>query len=83
MSGEAGEKTEGKYGSAPADPTKWQEFIHGAHLLESLFKTLSEHRVVYDKIAYSVSLTDWLIEHAPEDLRELANLMQNMIKRGS
>jgi hypothetical protein len=45
------------------------------------FKSLSEQRVGYDKIAYSVSLTDWLIEHAPEDLRELAELMADMIKR--
>ena len=78
----AGERTDRKYGPIPADAAKWQEFIHGAHLLESLFKSLSGHRVVYDKIAYSVSLTVWLIEHAPEDLRELANLMQTMIKSG-
>jgi hypothetical protein len=75
-----GNKTEGKYGPAPADPQAWQVSIHGAHLLECLFKSLSEQRVVYDKIAYSVSLTEWLIEHAPEDLRELADLMEGMIK---
>ena len=65
-----------KYGR-PAQP--WQEHIHGAHLLEKLFTTLSETRVTYEKTTHSVALTEWLAENAPEDLAEIAKLITDVL----
>ncbi len=65
-----------KYGR-PAQP--WKEHIHGAHLLEKLFTTLSETRVTYEKTTHSVALTEWLAENAPEDLAEIAKLITEVL----
>lgn len=73
-----------EYGPLPDDANApWEVWIHGANLLKHLFRDLSETRVSYDKIAYSVALTEWLIENSPEDLRELADLMQSMLDAGA
>ena len=48
-------------------------------MLERLFKELSGQRVVYEKIPYSIDLTKWLVDNAPEDLREIANLIDGLM----
>lgn len=53
--------------------------IHGAKLLEDIFKHFSENRVNYDKVTHGVMLTEWIIKNSPEDLRELANLLQGIL----
>jgi len=61
----------------PAEGTaeQWLSNVHGAKLLGDLFSQLSEQRVSYDKVRHGVGLTDWLLEHASEDLREVAQLI--------
>lgn len=67
-------------GSFP-ESTDWREIIHGAKLLEYLFKDLSEN-IPYQKTEHSVQLTEWIAEKSPEDLRELADLLGDVIERG-
>jgi hypothetical protein len=69
-----------KYGAVPADHEKWRDSIHAAHLLERLFMKMSGTRVSYRKTEHSVALTRWLIEHRPEDLRELADLAKGKLE---
>jgi predicted ATPase len=71
-----------KYGPPPADGTLWRQAIHGANLLKYLFSDMSETRVSYDKVQYSVRLTQWLVENCPEDLQEVAFLLKNVLAEG-
>jgi hypothetical protein len=69
-----------------ADPSQmtdenWSEHIHAAGLLRDLFSDLSETRVTYDKIEHGVELTRWIIEHRPENLREIADLLVMTLDR--
>ncbi len=69
------------YWSQPPGSEMWQIHIHGAKFLDALFCDLTETRVNYKagKVRYSAALTEYLIEHAPDDLRELANLLQSKL----
>jgi hypothetical protein len=47
----------------------------GSLILEELFWELSGQTVEYQKVKHGPQLTDWLIEHAPEALTELGDLL--------
>ncbi len=68
-------------GEADRTDELWSENVHGARILKSLFSHFSEGRVNYDKVAHGVALTTWIIEHAPDDLKELAELIQRVLAR--
>ncbi|MDI1450189.1 hypothetical protein [Polyangium sp. 6x1] len=68
--------------AASFDADRWKDSIHGARLLERLFTDLSQTRVSYQKTEHSVRLTQWIAEHSPEDLRELADLLGNVLDKG-
>lgn len=53
----------------------WLREVRGDRLLADLFSQLSQQRVQYDKVRHGVGLTDWLLDHAPDDLREVAQLI--------
>jgi predicted ATPase len=61
----------------PAERTDvvWLRNVRGDRLLGDLFAQLSEQRVQYDKVRHGVALTDWLLEHAPGELREVGELI--------
>jgi hypothetical protein len=59
----------------------WLTEVDGAKVLEDLFATLSDTRVTYDKVAHGVELTRWLCENAPEDLKELACLLEERLPK--
>jgi len=67
--------------AVPAERTHdvWLREVRGAEVLEQLFSQLSEQRVAYDKVRHGVALTDWLLEHAPDDLRDLAELIEGVL----
>jgi hypothetical protein len=44
-----------------------------------MFKELSQNRVTYDKVIYGVALTKWIIEHNPEQLQAIADLINTVI----
>jgi hypothetical protein len=58
----------------------WLVAVHGAKLLGDLFASLSEARVVYDKVKHGTKLTDWLIQNAPADFGELAAYLKTLLK---
>jgi predicted ATPase len=58
---------------------EWLREVHGAKVLEALFKKLSENRVEYDKVLYGVVLTEWIVNNAPADLQEIAALLGSKI----
>jgi len=66
-------------GEPPRGAGEWVANVDGARILKEVFAELSETRVVYDKVKHSVALTEWLIENAPEDLKEIADLLCAML----
>jgi hypothetical protein len=53
----------------------WIKQIDGAKVLKEIFTTLSETRVSYQKTEHSVALAELIVEHNPEALREIADLL--------
>lgn len=76
-----------KYGKSPEDTVggeePWVIYVHGAKLLADLFSFLSEARVSYVKTEHSVKITEWLIENAPEELQEVADLINSKLYKSS
>lgn len=60
----------------------WLNRVHGAKILSDIFKEFSEGRVTYDKIEHGLALTAWLVENAPEDLKEIATLITQALAQG-
>ncbi|SRR5258708_3011273 len=58
----------------------WMRDVHGAKMLETIFKEFSELRVEYDKVKYGLALTEWLLEHAQPDLTEVANVIATKLE---
>lgn len=54
----------------------WIQNVHGAKILVDIFKEFSDCRVEYDKVLYGLALTEWLVENAPDDLAEVAEVIQ-------
>lgn len=59
----------------------WVRNVHGARLLEDIFKEFSENRVIFDKVDHGVELTNWIIENAPADLKEVTELIKQVLQR--
>jgi hypothetical protein len=53
----------------------WTENVDGALFLYDLFTHLTSSQVHFDKTTHSLMLTEWLLEHSREDLRELSDLL--------
>ena len=58
----------------------WMRDVHGAKLLETIFKEFSELRFEYDKVKYGVSITEWILENTPTDLTEVANVIASKLE---
>jgi len=54
--------------------------INAAKLLKDLFSELSENRIEFRKTRHSLKLTEWLLEHEPEQMTELAEFLQGVIE---
>ena len=57
----------------------WLSNVHGAKLLEDLFQNLSDTRVEYRKVEHGPQLTSWLLKNEPQDLEELAQLIDECL----
>ena len=66
-------------GEIPRDAQRRLEEIDAAAVLNDIFSGLSETRVVFNKVEHSVALTEWILEHCPEDLREIVDLLENAL----
>ena len=58
----------------------WIQYVHGAKLLETIFKKFSECRVEYDKVKYGVGLTEWILENSPSELQEVADIIASRLE---
>lgn len=69
------------FAEAERSDDRWMREVHAAKLLASIFSVLSQTQVGYDKMAHGEALTRWLLRHAPEDLREVAVLIDGRMPR--
>ncbi|HLY26926.1 MAG TPA: AAA family ATPase, partial [Aggregatilineales bacterium] len=60
-------------------PETWLEKVHGARLLEGLFQHFSEGKFLYNKVEHAPKLTDRIIEQAPNELNEIAELIVQVL----
>jgi len=66
---------------AQRNDATWLREVRGDRLLGRLFSELSEQRVQYDKVRHGAALTDWLLEEAPDELQEVAHLIEEALAR--
>jgi hypothetical protein len=57
--------------------------IDAPKLLEALFGEFSENRLTYNKVEHSLELTEWLLAHAPEELKEIGELLGQVLPGGA
>jgi hypothetical protein len=62
-------------------PDDWVRRIGAAGLLRDVFQELSGARVSYEKTTHSVAITEWLIEHRPRELGEIADFLVQVLPR--
>jgi hypothetical protein len=60
---------------------EWVAQVHAAKLLSEMFQELSEARVTYDKVEYGTQLTRWIIQNTPDDLKEISDLLMQVMER--
>ena len=69
------------YGIAPpAEPTERAVAVHAADVLDQLFRDLSGGTAEFRKTTHAAMLTEWLVENAPGDLAEVAQLLKQVIR---
>ncbi len=66
-------------GTGGLNENDWVSSIHGAKLLDDIFKQLSNSRHNYEKIEHGIALTTWILENEHEELEEVANLISQQI----
>jgi predicted ATPase len=59
----------------------WLRRVNGAGVLHDIFGALSENRASYDKVKHSTDLTRWLIQNSPAHLREISNLLREVLAK--
>lgn len=64
-------------------PEHWLSNVHGAKLLDDMFKHFSDNRYTYSKVSFGYELTLWLIENAPGDLNEIAALIEEKLQNAA
>jgi hypothetical protein len=67
--------------AAKADEKIWLKAVDAPELLTDLFWDLSsEAPLAYDKLAHSVALTEWLLEHERDLLKPLADYVAALLR---
>jgi AAA domain, putative AbiEii toxin, Type IV TA system/AAA domain len=62
-------------------PADWRREIDGARILKEMFNDLSGTRVAFVKTKHSAAITESLLGHDPEQLREIADLLVGLLSR--
>lgn len=55
--------------------------VDAPKLLSALFFELSGQTLEYSKTEHSPMLTEWLLDHEPQELQEIASLIEEKLKR--
>jgi energy-coupling factor transporter ATP-binding protein EcfA2 len=53
--------------------------VDGASVLSDIFSELSENGASFDKMIHSVAITEWILEHSPEDLKGLSDWLSRLL----
>ncbi|OYD90238.1 chromosome segregation protein SMC [Nostoc sp. 'Peltigera membranacea cyanobiont' 210A] len=61
--------------------TEWSCKVDAANLLKDLFSTFCETRLVFSKTTHSFKLTQYLVDHNPDSLLEIANLLETIVSK--
>jgi AAA domain, putative AbiEii toxin, Type IV TA system len=67
------------------DTASWDDWVkncNAAKLLHKLFGDLSHATLEYRKTQHSIALTDWLLEHSPDTLKELSDYVMGLLPKG-
>jgi hypothetical protein len=64
-----------------AIPANWLVHIDGARILNETFSELSETREKFVKTRHSLAITESLLVNSPEQLREIADMLIELLKR--
>jgi len=72
-----GGKTTSVWSGDTAD-LRWLQTVDAPKLLKSLFDELSGVNLEYQKTVHSIALTEWLLEHCPNHLEELAEYIESL-----
>ena len=64
---------------AVPQPDDRLRLVDAARVLTDLFSEVSEARSTYDKLRHSVELTKWIIDHSPEELKELSDFIEQVL----
>jgi hypothetical protein len=67
------------YGGPFANQDEMLRRVDAPELLAHIFSKLSETKESFQKAVHSVQLTEWLIEHRPSDLDEVAGLLREVL----
>jgi hypothetical protein len=57
----------------------WHQNVHGARVLEDVFAELSDQTVTFRKPLHPLELTKWIASHAPNDLAEIAGMLERLL----
>ncbi|HLP90023.1 MAG TPA: AAA family ATPase [Nostocaceae cyanobacterium] len=57
----------------------WLRLVDGAKLLKDLFIHFCRDKLSFSKTTHSVELTQWIAENCPEELFELADLLEKIL----
>ena len=58
----------------------WITYVDGAKFLDVLFTNISESKLTFDKIKHSVSICEWIIKNAFDDLEEIKETLKGFLK---
>ena len=64
---------------AKAVPVDWAKEIDGARVLKEIFSELSDTREAYVKTKHSVAITEDLLKRDPQKLKEIADLLTDLL----
>ncbi|WP_434391765.1 ATP-dependent nuclease [Melittangium boletus] len=57
----------------------FMEDVDAPRLLGDLFAAFSDNTLEYNKVQHSLALTEWLLEHAPAQFQEIADLLASKL----
>lgn len=63
----------------PSTAAEREARVDGGRVLKDIFSQLSETRVPYEKVRHGMMITEWLAEHAPNNLQDIAELLSDVL----
>ncbi|MBN2502311.1 MAG: AAA family ATPase [Anaerolineales bacterium] len=70
---------EQKFSDEQRNKDAWGREVHGAKLLQDMFKDLSGHRYTYNKIEHGKLLTSFIIKIAPEEFDDIVQMLGSVL----